>query len=115
MITAASKLDPCSPECCRSVNVAFLGELMVPKHITRIENSRSAGWQVRFTRPSRFFSDAVSGGPEASLDAAKNHLRAIYLPPTLPASSGGSARASEPQHRKVSRALTQGYREQHVQ
>jgi hypothetical protein len=62
----------------------------VPRHIVRIDIDKPGlagthGWQVRFGRPWRFFSDAKRSrrrSPHRSLEDAINHLAIIY---TIPA------------------------------
>lgn len=69
-----------------------VGTLRVPRHIVRIDiddgGAGTHGWQVRFRKPSRFFSDSYLdsrgrrrlGSPKASLARATEYLRTIYRP-----------------------------------
>lgn len=52
----------------------------VPRHIVRCDSARVRGWQVRFDKPFRLFSDGLHGSAEASFQAAKRHLRKIWRP-----------------------------------
>lgn len=72
--------DPCSRVRCRIVYTAE-GEFEVPRHIYRLESANTYGWQVRFTKRSKYFADGQHGGSaDASLEAAKEHLRAVWRP-----------------------------------
>lgn len=64
----------------------WTNKLMVPRHIVRVdcgdvETTGTHGWQVRYQKPSKFFSD-VSGGirrhPKESLAEATSYLAGIY-------------------------------------
>lgn len=78
MKQTSKPLDPCAIDRCRVVFV-FGDALDVPRHIVRIDTRSTHGWQVRFRKPSKFFSDGVSR-PSQSLNAAKHYLRSIYAP-----------------------------------
>lgn len=73
----------------RRVNVPAWGDMMVPRHIVRIDiddpgRAGTHGWQVRYQKPSVFFSDAKNGkrrSPRTSLRAAIDCLLAIYRGP----------------------------------
>jgi len=64
----------------------------VPWHIVRVDSARERdigkvgthGWQVRYAKPSRFFSDSVGGKlrtPAESLQDAAQYLASIYKGP----------------------------------
>ncbi|MES2207269.1 MAG: hypothetical protein V4525_10820 [Pseudomonadota bacterium] len=66
----------------REVQVEGSGVLNVPTHVTRIdiEKTNTHGWQVRFEKPSTFFSDTAYGGAVESLQEAISFLASIYYP-----------------------------------
>jgi hypothetical protein len=52
---------------------------MVPRHIVRLDGKkRLHGWQVRFDKPHKFFSDYRHGSADKALDAAKAYLRRTW-------------------------------------
>ena len=66
----------------REIQVERFGMLSVPTYVTRIdsEKTNTHGWQVRFEKPSTFFSDTAYGGGEDSLQQAIAFLASIYYP-----------------------------------
>lgn len=82
-------IDPCAPSRCRKVYVDAIGDVVnVPRHIRRLDGARVRGWQVLFTKPSRYFSDDQHGGPRRALTAARKYLRSIWHPVELQTSRG---------------------------
>lgn len=75
-----SDLDPCARPRCRLRDVPGLGEVLVPRHIVRLDSATLAGWQVRFERPWTYFADDVHGGAGRSFAAAKRLLRRQWRP-----------------------------------
>jgi hypothetical protein len=73
-----SKIDPCSPDRCRTIRVHGY-EYGVPKHVVRLDAPNLAGWQVRWDG-TRYFSDSAFGGAEGSFHAATAHLRKVWRP-----------------------------------
>lgn len=67
----------------------WTNKLMVPRHIVRIdsedlESTGTHGWQVRYQKPSKFFSDTIGDIrrlPEESLREAITYLAGIYRGP----------------------------------
>lgn len=76
---------PLAASRCRTILVEGVGELQVPRHITRATASKASwGWQVRFSKPSKYFPDPRDLPPDqaakASLEAAKAYLVSIWQP-----------------------------------
>lgn len=67
----------------------WAGVFQIPKYIVRVDvdepgKAGTHGWQVRYQKPSTFFSDAGQnrrGNPSTSLAAAKRYLASIYAGP----------------------------------
>lgn len=81
---SASPIDPLGADRCRRRDVPGVGQVMVPRHIVRIDTGNTHGWQVRFEQPSKFFADplrmARGAAALSSLESAKAHLKAIWKP-----------------------------------
>lgn len=78
--------------------------LSVPRYIVRVDKddpgkAGTHGWQVRFARPSAFFSDSRHrdgldrGSPSLSLDAAKSYLKLTWRPKSPPARAERTSKA----------------------
>lgn len=83
--TTTPEDSPLAASRCRTVLVEGVGELQVPRHITRTRASKASwGWQVRFSKPSKYFPDPRNLPPDqaakASLEAAKAYLVSIWEP-----------------------------------
>lgn len=90
-------IDPCAPSRCRKVYIDAMGEVVnVPRHIRRLDGARVRGWQVLFSRPSRYFSDNQYGGPGKALTAARKYLRSIWRPEEWQTSRGVNPVTREP-------------------
>lgn len=69
----------------------WAGIFEIPRYITRVDVDElglagTHGWQVRYVKPSTFFSDAIDGkraSPRQSLARAKRYLAAIYNGPKV--------------------------------
>jgi len=79
MEQAQPPIGPTDASRCREVSCSA-GVFQVPRHIVRLESSNLAGWQVRWDGSSRYFSDAVNGGPHKAFEAAKEHLVRVWRP-----------------------------------
>ena len=74
-----------SPVKRRLVEVPLQGTFEVPKHVSRVDsggdNERQPGWhgwQVRWPKFSKFFSDAKHGGCATALVAASEYVQLNY-------------------------------------
>lgn len=59
----------------RSVLLPGGARCRVPRHVQRIDARSTHGWQLRYGKPTRFFSDSLHGGPRHALAAAVKLLR----------------------------------------
>lgn len=76
----AAVINPCARSRCRIRDVPELGEVLVPRHVVRLDSPTLAGWQVRFQRPWKYFPDVEHGGVARSFAAAKRYLRREWRP-----------------------------------
>ena len=80
-VRAIPRIDPCNADRCRTQFIQAAGRtLRIPRHIKRLDTRSTAGWQVTFDKPSRYFGDNGHGGAAAALRAACQYLRKIYRP-----------------------------------
>lgn len=89
-------MNPCALARCRTVESVVIGTVEgVPRHVVRLDGQNLAGWQVRFERPWRYFSDSDHGGAAASLKAAKRFLRRTWRPTPIRTSRGYDRRTGQ--------------------
>ena len=69
----------------RPIEVPKHGTFMVPTHVSRVDSGGDNehqpgwhGWQVRWPKFSKFFSDSRHGGCAEALDAAAQYARENY-------------------------------------
>lgn len=83
---SAPPINPLGADRCRTRDLPGVGRVEIPRHIIRVETGSTHGWQVRFEKPSKFFSDprGMERRPAAlsSLEQAKAHLKAVWRPRT---------------------------------
>ena len=68
----------------------------VPAHIQRIDTRSTHGWQLRYGKPTKFFSDSIASSPRAALKVATEALlqRIAELPAATGLQRGASANKS---------------------
>ena len=78
----------------RTATLPSGAKVRVPEHIQRIDTRSTHGWQLRYGKPTLFYSDSKAEGanPRASLKAATEALSERLL--TLPAPTGLQRKAS---------------------
>ncbi|MES2207315.1 MAG: hypothetical protein V4525_11060 [Pseudomonadota bacterium] len=66
----------------RNVELPNFGTVKITQYITRIdiEKTNTHGWQVRFEKPSTFFSDFSCGNIINSLQQSLSFLAVVYYP-----------------------------------